>query len=127
MQEVGNPTMIFNNAGIAKPQTIWEMDTATLEKTCQVNLISHMIILRQFMPKMIEAKKGHIVATCSIAGLTAIPLASPYVASKHGVHGLMEAIRMDLTFLNHDEIVVSTVYPSFVDTSLLTGLTMKIR
>ena len=64
-----------------------------------VNLYGVINGIQAFLPKMVEqAEGGHIVNTASIAGL--VPEATPgilsYTASKYGVTGLTESMRLDL-------------------------------
>jgi NAD(P)-dependent dehydrogenase (short-subunit alcohol dehydrogenase family) len=52
--------------------------------------------LLAFLPRM-KAQDGqkHVVNTASIAGMMALPLLGPYVASKYAVVGISEALRFE--------------------------------
>lgn len=64
---------------------------------------------------MIPRKKGHLVATASVAGLVGLPGAAAYSASKAAVLKLCESYYLDLKPMG---IAVSAIAPGFVDTPL---------
>jgi all-trans-retinol dehydrogenase (NAD+) len=66
-KEVGQVSMLINNAGITGIGSILEQSPELIEKTIQVNLIAHFWTLRSFLPGMIERNHGHIVTICSLA------------------------------------------------------------
>lgn len=66
---------------------------------------------------MIERKRGHIVATCSVGGLTGIVEGIFYSTTKFAVRGLMESLALQLYFDDQSDFIkTTTVFPSFVDT-----------
>lgn len=73
--------------------------------------------VRTFLGKMIEQKRGHIVAISSLGGKISFPLACAYCATKFGVRGFMWALFDELCIDNHDRFIkLTTVYPSFIST-----------
>jgi len=74
-------------------------------------------MVKQFLPGMLERRKGRIVAMCSISAKVSLPMGSAYTATKYGLDGLMEAIWDELCIDDYDEFIkLSTVYPYFVNT-----------
>src|SRR3546814_4905362 len=61
--------------------------------------------------------QGVFVNMISLGGFAAAPFAAAYSASKFGLKGFSEALRAEL--LDHPEIHICDVYPSFVDTPAL--------
>lgn len=53
-------------------------------------------MIQALLPDMIAQKKGHIVAMCSIAGMTGLPNVVPYCSTKFAVRGYMEALAEEL-------------------------------
>jgi len=49
-----------------------------------VNTVSHLYTIKEFLPEMIAKKRGHIVSIASMAGLLSLPGLSDYCASKFG-------------------------------------------
>lgn len=46
-----------------------------------------MQFIREFLPDMVKRNEGHFVSVASVAGFSAIPNASAYVTTKHGIMG----------------------------------------
>lgn len=64
---------------------------------------------------MLPRKKGHLVATASVAGFVGLPGAAAYSASKAAVLKLCESYNIDL---KKHGIAVTAIAPGFVDTPL---------
>lgn len=63
-----------------------------------------------------QGEGGSIIITSSIAGLVGMPGLGQYVASKHGVTGLMRTLAVELA---PHKIRVNTVHPANVATPML--------
>ena len=90
--------MLCNNAGIIAPRRpLWEHTPDDWRWTLDVNLLGVANGIRAFVPAMIEAGRGHVVNTASMAGLTTIPGGGngAYSATKHAVVGLTETLRVE--------------------------------
>ncbi|MCZ4314373.1 SDR family NAD(P)-dependent oxidoreductase [Comamonadaceae bacterium G21597-S1] len=119
----------FNNAGIgagrigALPQNIAEMPVETWSRIIAVNLTGVWLCMKYELAQM--QKQGHggaIVNTASIAGLTGIPTASAYVASKHGVLGLTKTASLEYAA---KRIRVNAVCPGYVETGMTEDLSAQ--
>lgn len=64
---------------------------------------------------MLPKKKGHLVATASVAGFVGLPGAGAYSASKAAVLKLCESYSIDL---KRSGISVTAIAPGFIDTPL---------
>jgi all-trans-retinol dehydrogenase (NAD+) len=84
--EVGQVTMLFNNAGIVSGKKIFDPENsdAYMEKTVQVNTISHFWTVKAFLPAMIAKNHGHLITIASSAGLVGVNGLADYCASKFG-------------------------------------------
>ena len=91
-KDVGTPSILINNAGIATAHTILDTSDEYLEKVFRVNLLSHWITIKEFLPGMLEAKKGHIVAIASMASYFVCASLTDYAATKAGVLALHEGM-----------------------------------
>ncbi|KAH9816508.1 hypothetical protein DFH28DRAFT_965474 [Melampsora americana] len=94
--EVGHPTIIINNAGIVNGKMIVDLDPNEIQRSFGVNVMAHFYILKEFLPKMIEKKKGHIVTVASVLGTLGVCQASDYCASKAACLSLHESLRLEL-------------------------------
>lgn len=92
-----------------------------IQKTIDVNTVSHQWTVRAFLPKMLENNKGHIVTVASIAGFLGVSGLADYCASKFGAVGFDEALRMELKSLN-SKVTTTCIAPYFIDTGMFTGV-----
>jgi hypothetical protein len=73
--------------------------------------------MKAALEPMRRQRQGTIINVASIVSLRAAPLHAPYVASKHGIAGFTEALRMELV-PEKMPIQLTLVMPSFIDTPL---------
>jgi all-trans-retinol dehydrogenase (NAD+) len=73
--------------------------------------------VRTFLDKMIEKKRGHIVAIASLGGKISFPMGCGYCATKFGVRGFMNSLFDEICAYGHDKFIKTTcVFPSFINT-----------
>ncbi|GBN79330.1 Short-chain dehydrogenase/reductase family 16C member 6 [Araneus ventricosus] len=68
-REVGDVDILINNAGVLPGKPLLELTNAQIKKTFAVNSMSHMWMVRQFLPRMLDRGEGHIAAIASVAGI----------------------------------------------------------
>jgi NAD(P)-dependent dehydrogenase (short-subunit alcohol dehydrogenase family) len=107
-----------NNAGILGPNAvIADYDDAEWHKVLAVNLTAVYLCMKAEIRAFLDAGTGGaIVNTASFSGLVAVPFASAYVASKHGVVGLTKAAAVEY---GRKGIRVNAVCPGTVRTPLM--------
>lgn len=95
---LGPVQLLFANAGATSFDPLMEMSDDDVDWIIQVNLMGVMNTTRAFLPDMIAAADGHVVATASMAGLLPgwIPVHVPYSAAKAGVIGFMMNLGLEL-------------------------------
>jgi NAD(P)-dependent dehydrogenase (short-subunit alcohol dehydrogenase family) len=85
-----------NNAGVlGESARLTDSDDETWFRTVRINLNAVYLGMKHQIPAILESGGGAIVNTSSYAGLVAVPFASAYVASKHGVIGLTKAAAVE--------------------------------
>ena len=85
-----------NNAGVlGESARLTESDDETWFRTVQINLNAVYLGMKHQIPAILDSGGGAVVNTSSYAGLVAVPFASAYVASKHGVIGLTKAAAVE--------------------------------
>ncbi|MEB3982025.1 SDR family NAD(P)-dependent oxidoreductase [Mycobacterium sp. 663a-19] len=122
LERFGRIDLVMNNVGviaIGAPETL--PDEAWL-RTIDVNLLSIARSNRVFLPGLIAQGSGHVINTASASGLLGYGFDRlPYVASKHAIVGLSEALA---TYLGPKGVGVTCLCPSGVITNILEGMTV---
>src|SRR5882757_995629 len=85
-----------NNAGVlGESARLTDSDDETWFRTIEINLNAVYLGMKHQIPAILDSGGGAVVNTSSYAGLVAVPFASAYVASKHGVIGLTKAAAVE--------------------------------
>jgi NAD(P)-dependent dehydrogenase (short-subunit alcohol dehydrogenase family) len=95
---LGEVSLLFANAGVTALQPLVEMERNDVAWIFGVNLMGAVSCLEEFLPDMVRAGSGHVVATSSTAGLIPESLSAhgPYAGAKAGLIGLMLNLRLEL-------------------------------
>ncbi|XKL63032.1 hypothetical protein PGB90_005396 [Kerria lacca] len=123
-KEVGDVTILVNNAGILPCRPLKDHSPELIEKIFKVNVFAHFWTLEAFLPDMLEKNRGHVVAMSSFCGILGLANAVPYCASKFAVRGLMEALSEEIRCGDGNKkekcrIKFTTIYPIMVNTGLV--------
>lgn len=95
-KELGRIDLLVNNAGFAMSGFVEEVSIEEYQKQFETNFFGVIAVTQQFLPIMRRQRSGKIINMSSISGLIGFPGLSPYVASKHALEGLSEALRIEL-------------------------------
>jgi NAD(P)-dependent dehydrogenase (short-subunit alcohol dehydrogenase family) len=95
---LGPIKLVFANAGATSFDPLMDMSDDDVDWIVQVNLMGVINTTRAFLPDMMAAKQGHIVATASMAGLLPgwIPVHVAYSAAKMGIIGAMLNLSLEM-------------------------------
>lgn len=119
-QELGHPSILINNAGITRPTPILKMPESFLRRIFGVNCLSLWLTTQQFLPRMIQMNKGHVVTIASIASFVALPMGADYSASKAGALAFHESLACELKhYYKAPNVMTTVVHPNFVRTPLV--------
>jgi short-subunit dehydrogenase len=113
-----------NNAAVAAYATVEQLSADELDRIVRVNLLGQMYGSKVAVACM-RPHGGTIVNVGSALSDRAIPLQSAYVATKHGVAGFSEALRLELA---HEKtgIDVVLILPSSTNTPLFNWARSKL-
>lgn len=118
--EIGDPSILINNAGIGAGKPILDTTPQFLTKIFNVNLLSHWYTTQAFVPSMISARKGHVVSIASMASFVSAPHLVDYAATKSGALAFHEGLSSELRTLHKcPEIKTTVVHPIWADTPLI--------
>ncbi|CAM3046212.1 SDR family oxidoreductase [Paenibacillus sediminis] len=109
----GRVDILLNNAGYGVFEYADRMDTREFAAMMDVNYMGIVRCTKAVLPKMLEARSGHIVNVASAAGKIATSKSSAYSATKHAVLGFSNALRQELRGTG---VKVSTINPGPIDT-----------
>jgi NAD(P)-dependent dehydrogenase (short-subunit alcohol dehydrogenase family) len=96
---------LVNNAGIAVAAPLEFLPLDQLRHQLEVNVIGQVAVTQQFLPAL-RAARGRIVNVSSIGGRVALPLVSPYNASKFALEAISDSLRRELRPHGVDVIVI---------------------
>lgn len=125
-KEVGNIDILINNAGIVTGKPLLECPDALMEKTVQVNTISHFWTIKAFLPAMIERNSGHIVTIASAAGTAGAAGLVDYCASKFGAMGTADSLYMEIRKRKWN-IKSTVICPYYINTGMFDGVKSKFN
>jgi NAD(P)-dependent dehydrogenase (short-subunit alcohol dehydrogenase family) len=97
-RRLGAVQLLVANAGVTLFDELTAMSDADVDWVIDVSLYGVVHCVQAFLPDMIAARTGHVVATASAAALMApfVGEHAPYVAAKAGIVGLIFSLLPDL-------------------------------
>jgi len=113
------PDIVVNAAGAFSLAPIAETSLDAFDATLAANLRAPFVMIRTFLPRMLERGSGHIVSIGSIAGRQAFAGNGAYAASKYGLRGLHEVLESEVKGTG---VRVTLVEPAATDTPLWDGV-----
>lgn len=119
IEAFGKIDILINNAGITKDATLRKMTIEDFQKVIDVNLTGVFHCTQAVLPIMLEAGKGKIINTSSIAGVGGNFGQTNYSAAKAGVIGLTKTWAKEL---GRKGINVNAVAPGFIETDMISTI-----
>lgn len=110
--------VLVNNAGVITKKPLLRMTPDEWQEMMDVNVSALFHVTRQLLPGMVGRRHGHIVNIASIAGRSAFPGGTGYVATKHAVLGFSESLMLEVREFG---VKVSVVMPGSVATDMIVG------
>jgi short-subunit dehydrogenase len=122
-RELGGVDILVNNAGVVFGGPFSEVPLELHNLTLKVNLLGVVNTTYTFLPLLLKQPEGAIVNMASASAFIALPLATTYAASKWGVVGFSDSLRIELRARGHRHIRVISICPSYVNTGMFAGAT----
>lgn len=95
-KDVGEPTVLINNAGVARGKNILEATEKDVRFTFDVNTLAHYWMAKEFVPAIVKSNHGIIVTVASFAAYVTVPSMTDYAASKAAALSFHEGLTAEL-------------------------------
>ncbi|PWK36409.1 SDR family oxidoreductase [Cupriavidus plantarum] len=102
-----------SNAGVGAAGAIEDTPAEAHEQIIRTNLLGYLLGARAVVPYFKKAGKGTLIQVLSLGAWSPTPMATSYTASKYGLRGFSEALRLELAPWPH--IHVCDIFPMVVD------------
>ncbi|HEX8360521.1 MAG TPA: SDR family oxidoreductase [Longimicrobium sp.] len=109
------PDLVVNAAGTFALVPLAQTEPAEFDAQVAANLRAPFLIVRAFLPPMLQRGSGHIIQIGSVAGRVAFAGNGAYAASKFGQRGLHEVLLQEVRGTG---VRATLVEPAATDTSL---------
>ncbi len=90
-----NLDAVVNNAGIVVGGPVEGVPIPEFRRQLEVNLIGHVAVTQAVLPR-IRKSRGRIIFVSSLSGWISSPMVGAYSASKFGLEGMADALRIEL-------------------------------
>lgn len=120
----GLPTILVNNAGIAKDGLILRMKSEDWDQTININLSAAFRLSKACLKRMLKERRGRIINIGSVVGSIGNPGQVHYAAAKAGLIGFSKSLAKEVASRG---ITVNTVAPGFIETDMTRALSEEQR
>lgn len=117
-EKFGRIDVLFANAGIMPIGNLSALKTDEWDREIDINIRGVLYAIAAVLPEFTSQKKGHIIATSSVAGTRAIPGNAVYCGTKYFVKAMMESFREE-SIQEGNRIRTTVLYPGAINTELL--------
>ena len=117
------PDLVLYCAGRYRPQHATAFDLLEMQQHLAVNYVGALQLLDVVMPMLLEAGRGHMALTGSVAAYRGLPMSLAYGPTKAALNNLAENLYLDL---HPRGLGVSIINPGFVDTPLTAQNSFKM-
>lgn len=114
----GRIDVIINNAGVMPLSPLAALKVDEWNRMIDVNIRGVLNGIAAVLPTMQAQKSGQVISISSIGGLSVMPTAAVYCATKYAVRAISDGLRQET-----DNIRVTCVYPGVVESELAHTIT----
>lgn len=126
VEDCGDIDILINCAGIITSNKTFDQQTPEeIVKTMNINTIAPMFVARAMLPDMLKRNRGHVCTIASAGGMISNPKMSVYAASKWGVIGWSDSVRIELQEMKSD-VHFTTIAPYYINTGMFDGVKSRI-
>jgi NAD(P)-dependent dehydrogenase (short-subunit alcohol dehydrogenase family) len=111
--------ILINNAAILDFRFLSGYEDQEIQRTIQVNLVSPILLVKNFMPHFIENDYGRIINISSSSSFRGFETGTVYTSTKAGLNLFKESFHKELRILRKKkgvDITINNVCPSRINT-----------
>ena len=123
-ESLGAPTILVNNAGVARDNLLLRLSEEDWDKVLDTNLKGAFNCIKACQRGMSKERWGRIVNVSSIVGLHGAAGQANYAASKAGLVGLSLSVAKELGGRN---VTCNVIAPGFIETDMTAELPAEMR
>ncbi|KAL9077650.1 MAG: hypothetical protein Q9161_000022 [Pseudevernia consocians] len=125
-REVGTPTVLINNAAVVNGKGVMEQSKEEVERTFQVNTLSHYNLNKLFLRPMLEesSRGGTIVTVSSVLAYLGAAHLSAYTASKAALLAYHASLTSELA-AKAPQVKAILVAPGQLDTPMFGNVELR--
>lgn len=114
-----------HSAAVMLYAALEDTDPEEFKQVIDINLTGQAYGAMAALPHLKREGRGALIHISSVEGVRAFPMQSAYAASKHGLVGMLEALRMEL---EHEglPISVTNIMPASINTPLFNKARTKL-
>jgi 3-oxoacyl-[acyl-carrier protein] reductase len=120
----GLPSILVNNAGIARDGLLLRLRNEDWDQTINVNLSAVFRLTKLCLKRMLKERRGRIINISSVIGAIGNAGQAHYAASKAGLIGFTRSLARELAARN---VTVNAVAPGFIETDMTRALPEQVR
>jgi 3-oxoacyl-[acyl-carrier protein] reductase len=121
-EELGEPTVLVNNAGITRDNLLFKMDAPDWDAVMNVHLRGSFLMSRAVQKYMVEAKWGRIINMSSRSAVGNRGQAN-YSAAKAGLQGFTKTLAIELGKFG---VTVNSIAPGFIVTEMTEATAARV-
>jgi short-subunit dehydrogenase len=116
--------VLVNAAGIGIIKQTEELSETDFLQSLNYNLYAPFLLVKAFLPRMKEQKKGLIINIPGVLGKVPMAGAAAYSASKYGLVGMMQSVREEL---KRTEVRITNLFLGGVDTPFWDTIDLRVQ
>lgn len=126
VSECGDIDILINCAGVITSNKTFDQQTPDeITRTININTVAPMFVAGAVLPDMLRRNIGHLCTIASAGGMLSNPKMSVYAASKWGVIGWSDSVRIELQQMK-TKVRMTTVAPYYIKTGMFDGVKSTI-
>jgi len=116
-EKFGGLHILVNNAGVAVPASIFEMELSSWQRQNAINIDGVFLGVKHGVPLMARSGGGSVINLSSVAGLKASPGLAGYGMTKGAVRMFTKSVAIECAWAKNN-VRVNSVHPGFIDTAI---------